>query len=1029
MLLLMGGALALEAAPPDLVATGKDGKLIYDADARGNRVPDFSSCGYAGADREIPDAPVRVVVAPVPGDETDRIQRALDYVGSLPADAKGIRGAVLLLKGRHEVSGGLTLARSGVVLRGQGPGQNGTILAATGQDRRTLLQISGLKDLVPRKNPSWRIAEDYVPVGATRFRLQSVEGLKVGDAIRVVRPSTQAWIDRLGANDFGGGEGGGWKPGRYDIVWNRTIQSIGPGAASGKNSGPSAPGTFITLDAPITLAIETDLGGGWVEAVSQPGRLREVGVEHLGLESTFDAGKLKDENHCWFALTMENTADAWVRQVEFRHFAGSAVALYESCQRITVEDCRSFEPVSEEGGSRRNTFFSMGQQTLFLRCTSEQGRHDFAVGDCAAGPNAFVQCEASAPLGDSGAIQSVSSGTLFDGVRIDGNALSLGYRPGNMERIGWAAANSVLWNCSASILRCWNPPGAQNWAFGSWGGFEGDGVWRNSNGFMRPESLYSAQLAERNGRRVEILSRAARESSNPTLEEAAALMAASRRPAPQLADYIAAAGSRNPIPAEPGKALRIEDLPPKKPEPLPVKRRISLSNGWLVCEGRLLAGAGMETIWWRGSIRPAESSTYGPALTRFAPGSAGVGLTDDLAELIQTMERQGRVTFDQHYGLWYDRRRDDHERVRRMTGDVIAPFFEQPFARSGQGRAWDGLSQYDLTRFNPWYWSRLQQFAGLADESGRVLFNQNYFQHNIIEAGAHWVDCPWRTANNINGTGFPEPPPFAGDKRIFMAELFYDVTQPVRRKLHEGFIRQNLEAFKGNANVIQFTSAEFTGPLPFMEFWLETIAAWEKEQPNHQPLVALSGTKDVQDAILADPARAATVDLIDFRYWWRTDQGLFAPEGGKNLSPRQFERQWKGGRPNDRNLAGMAADYRARFPLKPVICDFDAAGWAWVCAGGSLPRLPGTTDPQLLAAIPGMRPWTEAARAGSWVLREAGRQYLVFGSTELDLTGETGEFRVRLIDPQTGTATPGGTVRAGAKVTLPDTTVVWLTRE
>jgi hypothetical protein len=71
----------------------------------------------------------------------------------------------------------------------------------------------------------------------------------------------------------------------------------------------------------------------------------------------------------------------------------------------------------------------------------------------------------------------------------------------------------------------------------------------------------------------------------------------------------------------------------------------------------------------------------------------------------------------------------------------------------------------------------------------------------------------------------------------------------------------------------------------------------------------------------------------------------------------------------------------------------------------------------------------EAARAGSWVLREASRQYLVFGSTELDLTGETGEFRVRLIDPQTGTATPGGTVRAGAKVTLPDTTVVWLTRE
>ena len=70
------------------------------------------------------------------------------------------------------------------------------------------------------------------------------------------------------------------------------------------------------------------------------------------------------------------------------------------------------------------------------------------------------------------------------------------------------------------------------------------------------------------------------------------------------------------------------------------------------------------------------------------------------------------------------------------------------------------LSKYDLTKFNPWYWSRLKKFADLADERGLVLFNENYFQHNIIEAGAHWVDCPWRAANNINDTGFPEPPPF-----------------------------------------------------------------------------------------------------------------------------------------------------------------------------------------------------------------------------------------------------------------------------
>ena len=37
-------------------------------------------------------------------------------------------------------------------------------------------------------------------------------------------------------------------------------------------------------------------------------------------------------------------------------------------------------------------------------------------------------------------------------------------------------------------------------------------------------------------------------------------------------------------------------------------------------------------------------------------------------------------------------------------------------------------------------------------------------------------------ANNINNTGFPEPVPYAGDKRIFMAEQFYDISNPERRR-------------------------------------------------------------------------------------------------------------------------------------------------------------------------------------------------------------------------------------------------------
>jgi len=982
---------------------------------------DFSTAGYAANERSIPNAPVRIVIVPKSGDNTARIQSAIDYVSGLTPDTNGLRGTVLLLKGRHELLGGLVITNSGVVLRGQGIGKDGTTLVAAGLDRRTLIRVFGKADATTGARVA--ISED-VPAGATAIRVQDTNVFKPGSTIGITRPSTKEWIAKLRATEFGGGEGGGWKPGSRDITWERVVKSVD--------------NDLITLDAPITTAIEKDFGGGMVVQLNWPGRITNIGIENLTLESTFDPTNAKDENHSWYAITMENAADSWVRQVTFKHFAGSAVALYENTQRITVQDCVSLDPVSEIGGYRRHTFFTMGQQTLFLRCYAEHGRHDFSVGHCAAGPNAFVQCEAREALDDSGPIESWASGVLYDNVNIDGNALSLGYCAGNNAGIGWAAANSVLWNCSASVIRCWNPPGATNWSFGSWASFEGDGVWKSSNDFMKPDSLFAAQLKDRLGAeaaaRLQLMPRPREESSNPPVDKAQELAAAAHQPAPQLRDYILTASQRDSIPTEPGNTKRVEELSNPKSKIQNPKSVLAITNGWLTIDGKLAIGSAADVSWWRGNIRPGEAASFGQAVTRFVPGRDGRGFTDDLAEIADSMQSRGNLALDHNYGLWYDRRRDDHERVRRINGDVLPPFFEQPFARSGEGTAWLGLSKYDLTKFNPWYWSRLREFAEICDERGLVLFHQNYFQHNILEAGAHWADSPWRSANNINKTGFPEPPPYAGDKRIFQAELFYDVTHPVRRKLHEGYIRQCLDNFTNNANVIQFTSAEFTGPLHFTQFWLDTIAEWEKSaignrQSAIHPLIALSCTKDVQDAILADKQRSATVDVIDFRYWWRTDKGEFAPPGGKNLAPRQFERMWKGGRPNEANLASMAAEYHVKFPAKPLICDFDAAGWAWLCAGGSMPRLPKTTDAKLLAAIPKMQPWAESSKDNNWALHETGKQMLVYGGGELDLSGETGSFRVNTINPRTGEVTPGETLKAGSRVKLPNATVLWLTKE
>ena len=85
-----------------LVSPGANGKLQYQPDAAGNRIPDFSHCGYMGGGVAIPSAPVRITLRPSgnTSDDTARIQGAIDKLSKLPVGRNSIRGALLLKKGK-----------------------------------------------------------------------------------------------------------------------------------------------------------------------------------------------------------------------------------------------------------------------------------------------------------------------------------------------------------------------------------------------------------------------------------------------------------------------------------------------------------------------------------------------------------------------------------------------------------------------------------------------------------------------------------------------------------------------------------------------------------------------------------------------------------------------------------------------------------------------------------------------------------------------------------------------------------------
>ena len=112
--------------------------------------------------------------------------------------------------------------------------------------------------------------------------------------------------------------------------------------------------------------------------------------------------------------------------------------------------------------------------------------------------------------------------------------------------------------------------------------------------------------------------------------------------------------------------------------------------------------------------------------------------------------------------------------------------------------------------------------------------------------------------NTIQATELPDENP--------AANVFYDVSHPLRRDLHRRYIRHVLDVLQGNRNLVYGIDREYTGPLEFVQFWLDTIAEWQKET-GQTVKIALEIPKDQMDALLEDPVRAPMIAAIDFHGW------------------------------------------------------------------------------------------------------------------------------------------------------------------
>ncbi len=492
-------AMTLPAAQSEWAHQDADGKLSYKPMPGGDHIMDFSHAGYGGGGVKPPVVPVQKTITPSSGDDSAAIQAAIDAVATLPIKG-GFRGAVLLAPGTFHCAKPINIAQDGIVLRGSGANDNGTVIEMTGSPH-VCLNLAGNRLKFPKDNPAttFPISDAYVPSGALSLSIRDAKGLAAGDAILVRWQRTVKWIHFMAMDNLvRDGKHQSWIGNNSPVTFERTIVSI--------------QGNRLTLDVPLTDAIDAQFlapATAVVIKTAPPKRLTRCGLESLRINSLPPSGTLVTKNN--LGVSLDNCEDCWVKDLAMHDTLGNVTVLAHA-RRITVEGVHAVHTATvAKGAGYPSDFTLLGSQILLNRCSST-GDGSFFVATLSGGAtlNVALNCD----FQGRGGIQPHmrwSTGLLIDGCHLPDGNIDFINRGTAGSGHGWAIGWAVAWNCTAKSFDMQQPPGAMNWCIGGIGevsqgkwkkGAESpqNGPWLSSHGTpVEPASLYLAQLRERLG--------------------------------------------------------------------------------------------------------------------------------------------------------------------------------------------------------------------------------------------------------------------------------------------------------------------------------------------------------------------------------------------------------------------------------------------------------------------------------------------------------------------------------------------------
>jgi hypothetical protein len=478
------------------------GKLVYKTLEGGDKIMDFSYAGYMGGGVSIPSVPVMITVSPLAGDNSDAIQKAIEEVAQIKM-INGFRGTVLLKAGTYDCEKTITINASGVVLRGSGSNEKGTILNLTGKPHACVT----VKGAVSSKTvgDATTVADKYVPCGSNFFNLTNASIFAVGDTIRITRPITDAWIQFMGMDQLvRSGKKQTWVSG--DITTERIIKKIE------KNK--------ITVDVPFNDSYDAKyigLPGVTVQKITASGGLTQIGIENFRIISPEQSVTINDGHHR--AFTISGIIDGWARNLEIFNTVNS---ISVTGKRITVDNVSIIHNLPTIGAAKPADLNGSGQQLLFNRCNiTGDNLFFFGTGAKVTGPVVVLNCI----FKGNGWIQPHqrwATGLLIDGCNVPDGGIDFMNRGVMGSGHGWAIGWAVAWNCKAKSYLNQMPPGSANWVIGSYGEQQKksmpganqgsaitydnlllpEGIYDSHGNPVTPSSLYLAQLYERLGKQA-----------------------------------------------------------------------------------------------------------------------------------------------------------------------------------------------------------------------------------------------------------------------------------------------------------------------------------------------------------------------------------------------------------------------------------------------------------------------------------------------------------------------------------------------